>query len=95
MGLISHLWSWAQIESSAIIFGTVQCRAFPDHNRAQLRPLARLGCSMVWSLISAFRAVRQPVEAGASTNCDLKAYRIRQSNQQRFVSSILPICGHL
>jgi hypothetical protein len=31
--MISQLWSLAQIESSAIIFGTVECQAFPDHNR--------------------------------------------------------------
>jgi hypothetical protein len=59
------------------------------------RPLARFGCSMVWRLISAFRAVHQPAEAGASTNRDLKDCRIRQSNQQRIVSVILPICVHL
>jgi len=29
---------------------------------AKLRPLARFDCSIVWRLISAFRAVRQPAE---------------------------------
>ena len=52
--------------------GTVQCRAFPGDTEAKLRPLARFVCSMVWRLTSTFMAVRQPAEAGAPTNRDLR-----------------------
>ena len=89
--LLPAIFSWFKAEFPA----RFNAGRFRVTTEAKLRPLARFGCSMVWRLISACRAVHQLAEAGASTNCDVKDCRIRQSNQQRIVSVILPVCVHL
>src|SRR5271157_1177715 len=62
---------------------------------AKLRPLARFGCSMVWRLISAFRASVSRLKPELQRIASSRIAESANRTMQRIVSVILPICVHL
>src|SRR5271157_1080626 len=68
---------------------------FRVKTEAKLRPLARFGCSMVWRLISAFRASVSRLKAELQRIATSRIAESVKRTMQRIVSVILPICVHL